>query len=274
VTDIVSFEGKTLQYHPGNFSQYETAMAEIWQRKLRILDNQKRQTAAAKEVRTSPQLLFSLLFSFFLCEFYESCCLLSLSNTSRFYLFLQFQNAHKQVEGKLKHSKRGHAIDPKKQKQAASKARKVEERAGYYRADGKRYKTRSLKKLSEDALRLPEKIREEELRLERIMKFKFPEVDASELRLTSKDSPLIAMEAVSCGYTNSLSECVLQKITGQVSLNSRIALVGSNGSGKSTLLKLLTGTLSALTGTCTHARNIRWALRIKVSVVTILLNSI
>ncbi|KAJ3805531.1 P-loop containing nucleoside triphosphate hydrolase protein [Lentinula aff. lateritia] len=69
--------------------------------------------------------------------------------------------------------------------------------------------------------------------------FKFPE--------TEKISPpLLQMSEVTFGYT--LEKIILNGVSFDVGLDSRIAIVGANGSGKSTLVKILTGELNPLGG--------------------------
>jgi len=70
-------------------------------------------------------------------------------------------------------------------------------------------------------------------------KFKFPE--------TEKISPpLLQLSEVTFGYIP--ERIILKGVNIDVSLDSRIAVVGSNGSGKSTLIKLLIGELKPLSG--------------------------
>ncbi|KII86496.1 hypothetical protein PLICRDRAFT_44090 [Plicaturopsis crispa FD-325 SS-3] len=69
--------------------------------------------------------------------------------------------------------------------------------------------------------------------------FKFPE--------TEKISPpLLQMDEVTFGY--SPEKIVLKDVNIDVSLDSRIAIVGANGAGKSTLIKILTGELNPMSG--------------------------
>jgi ATP-binding cassette, subfamily F, member 3 len=69
--------------------------------------------------------------------------------------------------------------------------------------------------------------------------FKFPE--------TEKISPpLLQMSEVTFGY--SPEKIILKNVNIDVSLDSRIAIVGANGSGKSTLIKVLNGELNPMKG--------------------------
>ncbi|MBQ9090187.1 MAG: ABC-F family ATP-binding cassette domain-containing protein [Alphaproteobacteria bacterium] len=58
--------------------------------------------------------------------------------------------------------------------------------------------------------------------------------------------PLITLDNVSTGYDTHI---VLRKLSFNIGLNERIALLGKNGNGKSTLAKLLTGQLPVMEGT-------------------------
>ncbi|KIM51677.1 hypothetical protein SCLCIDRAFT_1166571 [Scleroderma citrinum Foug A] len=79
-------------------------------------------------------------------------------------------------------------------------------------------------------------------------KFKFPE--------TEKISPpLLQLSEVTFGY--SLDKLIMKGINFDVSLDSRIAIVGANGAGKSTLIKLLTSELKPLNGECNRNGRLR-----------------
>ena len=105
-----------------------------------------------------------------------------------------------------------------------------------FHSDGKRYKTHSLKKLSEDHLRLAQKVVIEAD--EPILRLKFP--DPTWPPGMMADSPLLQMEDLSFGYTKGKPP-LLNDLTLQLNRSSKIAIVGCNGAGKSTLLKLITG---------------------------------
>jgi ATPase subunit of ABC transporter with duplicated ATPase domains len=126
----------------------------------------------------------------------------------------------------------GVKVDPKKQRQAKTKAKKSA-RAGLYRDDGKRYKTKSLSKLDEKHVRLPSHVTADELKVERLRKFKFPKVDASELRLTDDSEAVIACEGLD--LTPDGKTVIVRKVSVSVGVKSRIAVVGSNGVGQSEL---------------------------------------
>lgn len=77
---------------------------------------------------------------------------------------------------------------------------------------------------------------------------KFPEIEP----LTG--APILQLDEVTFGYDGST---VLDKISVNANLSSRICIVGDNGSGKSTLLKLLISDLSPLKGERKTHRNLR-----------------
>ena len=52
---------------------------------------------------------------------------------------------------------------------------------------------------------------------------------------------------------------VISAVTGQFSLNSRVAVIGPNGAGKSTMIKILTGEIEALEGIVWKHPNLRVA---------------
>lgn len=148
-----------------------------------------------------------------------------------------------------------------------SKQKKLE-RAAFTRAlDGHRYKLFSLQKMEEKSIHMPEVISSGGDGDQRVMKFKFPAVDASSLRLASADAPLLTMENCTLAYVaaakkdagaglpagrnsaksgsaggNSAGQAVsalLQDITLQLTLRSRVGIIGRNGKGKSSLLYAL-----------------------------------
>ncbi|KAK2461742.1 hypothetical protein APHAL10511_006205 [Amanita phalloides] len=69
--------------------------------------------------------------------------------------------------------------------------------------------------------------------------FRFPETE-------KVSPPLLQLAEVTFGYTP--DKLILERVNFDVSLDSRIAIVGANGAGKSTLIKLLTGELTPLSG--------------------------
>lgn len=129
--------------------------------------------------------------------------------------------------------------DPKKQRQAKMMKDKKLERIGNYREDGKRYKTRSLKTLSEDSLRTAQKVVVEAD--EPVLKLRFP--NPTWPAGITPGTALIKMEDLSFGYTEG-QPFLLNHLTLQVNRGSKISVVGKNGSGKSTLLKLITGEIA------------------------------
>jgi ATP-binding cassette, subfamily F, member 3 len=114
------------------------------------------------------------------------------------------------------------------------------DRIGNYREDGKRFKQFSLKKLSEDNVRLAQKV--------------VIEVDVPTVKLRLPDpswppcindgTPLIQMEDVNFSYNTSPepdAELLLKQLTLNITRKTKAAIVGKNGCGKSSLLKLLVG---------------------------------
>jgi ATP-binding cassette subfamily F protein 3 len=78
--------------------------------------------------------------------------------------------------------------------------------------------------------------------------FKFPETDKI-------SPPLLQMSGVTFGY--SPEKIILKDVYFDVSLDSRIAMVGANGAGKSTVIKLLTGELNPVSGHVTRNGRLR-----------------
>mmetsp|Transcript_33350 Transcript_33350/g.64466 ORF Transcript_33350/g.64466 Transcript_33350/m.64466 type:complete len:759 (-) Transcript_33350:292-2568(-) len=215
-TDIIEFKNKQLIYHPCGYEDYLEMTAQKGLHRSRMFEAQQRRDAEVKAM------------------------------------------VHRQ-EAAAAHAakgKKGHGVDPNKQRQAKTMMKKAE-RAGMFRMDGKKFKLRSLSKLSEDAMRLPEKVRAEELKRERELKFKFPNVEPEELRLASQDAPFLDFEGASVGYPldNGKTHVVLRNISVSVGMKSRVAVVGPNGAGKSTLLGLITGSLPSLGDDAKVSRN-------------------
>jgi ATPase subunit of ABC transporter with duplicated ATPase domains len=123
--------------------------------------------------------------------------------------------------------------DPNKLKQAKMIKKKKLDRIGNYREDGKRYKNFSLKKLDASYIRHSQKV-EIEVN-EPVLKFKFP-IPAP------LGGALVTLDDCYFGYDPSLDP-ILNNVTLDLNLESKVALVGRNGSGKSTLLKIITGQL-------------------------------
>ncbi len=168
--------------------------------------------------------------------------------------------AKAQVASKsLKRSKKGHDIDPKKQRQAKSKLKKASTRAGFYRSDGRRYKTKSLRKLDESSIRLPERISAADLRKDRMLRFRFPGCSADALRLSTPSEPLYELDG--CNLSPDGKTCILKSVSASITLGSRIGVVGQNGAVKSTLLSTIAGRFDVIGshGTVVSNRNLRVA---------------
>mmetsp|Transcript_13471 Transcript_13471/g.22491 ORF Transcript_13471/g.22491 Transcript_13471/m.22491 type:complete len:662 (+) Transcript_13471:694-2679(+) len=231
-TDIVVFEGKTLIYHPMGYNEYLEVSEQRKLYRTRIFEKKQRKEGEAQAF------------------------------------------AHKQVAAAnaavKRKGRKGHGVDPNKQRQAKTKIKKAE-RSGFFRSDGRRYKTRSLAKLDESLVRLPETVSKEDLKQERLLRFKFPAVNAVELRLPSASSPALILASVSVGYPCKVvdsksssnlrtgTKMILRDINVEIGLHSRIAVVGPNGAGKSTLLHLILGILKphGSNGKVTANRNLR-----------------
>jgi elongation factor 3 len=76
--------------------------------------------------------------------------------------------------------------------------------------------------------------------------------------VTSKDRAILKMRGVAFKYATS-DGMILDNVTLQCSLNSRVACVGPNGAGKSTMIKLLTGELEPVDGMVWKHPNMRVA---------------
>ena len=109
--------------------------------------------------------------------------------------------------------------------------------------DGKRYKLNSLKKLSEDYLRLAQKVVIEQD--DPVIKLKFPDPDWP--AGVSESSPLIRLDEVSFGFSKN-GPFLLRDVTLHLTRESKVALVGRNGCGKTSLLRLMTGDVDTTAG--------------------------
>jgi ATP-binding cassette subfamily F protein 3 len=137
---------------------------------------------------------------------------------------------------------RAHETDPNKQRQAREKIDKME-RIGNFREDGRRYKTNSLKAMSEKSVRLPSKTPlQSERRIAKEAKFNFVQLDEAGSAATRD---LVRLDNVSLGYVSG-HPCVLQSVTLALGPRARVALLGLNGEGKSTLLACLSETNGGL----------------------------
>src|SRR5580698_6011436 len=94
--------------------------------------------------------------------------------------------------------------------------------------------------------------------LERMQRIAPAHVDSPfEFSFASPDKlprPLLALEQQSAGYGERV---VLEHLKLTLAPGDRIALLGRNGAGKSTVMKLLAGSLTAMSGTRTEARDLR-----------------
>lgn len=129
------------------------------------------------------------------------------------------------------------STDPKKQRQAKMIKDKKIDRMGNYREDGKRYKLKSLKKLSEDHVRLAQKVQVQVDEPVIVMKFPNPAWPPG----IKIDDAIVRFEDFGFGYNADAQ--LLHDITLNLSRGSKVALVGRNGSGKSSLVQLIAGKL-------------------------------
>lgn len=116
-------------------------------------------------------------------------------------------------------------IDPKKQKQAKTKEKKLD-RLGRFREDGKRYKNFSLKKLDAKYSRASQHV----LVLEEDPPPHFKLPNPNPPTSSSFTNALVRLEGYSFAYNDSLPN-ILENITCQIRCSSKIALVGRNGHG-------------------------------------------
>ena len=121
---------------------------------------------------------------------------------------------------------------------AKAKEKKIE-RIGLYREDGKAYKTKSLSKLDEKYILLPEKITA--VRASKQEMFKFPQPAAVP---SKSDDVLISFEDVSV-QRGGKRRVILDHVTLHLTPGMRVAVVGDNGSGKTTLLRAITNSLES-----------------------------
>ena len=133
--------------------------------------------------------------------------------------------------------------DPNKQRQAKMIKEKKLDRIGNYRVDGKRYKQFSLEKMSDDYVRLAQKVVVEID--EPIVALRLPN-PAWPPSITDQ-SPLIQVENVNFSYNTSAqpdAKLLLKELTFTITRRTKAAVVGANGCGKTSLLKLLAGEMS------------------------------
>ena len=74
----------------------------------------------------------------------------------------------------------------------------------------------------------------------------------------SLPNPMLAFEAVACGYRDGAgrAKTIIQGINRSVLAGQRIGILGANGRGKSTLVKTIAGTLAPLAGHITPGRGL------------------
>jgi ATP-binding cassette subfamily F protein 3 len=142
------------------------------------------------------------------------------------------------------------SADPNKQRQAKMMKEKKLERIGNYREDGKRYKNFSLATLSEESIRLAQKVQIEVD--EPIIKMHFP--NPSWPPGISEHDALVRFEGFAFGYDN--DNLLLKDVTIALHRGSKAALVGVNGAGKSSLIKLIAGDIAP--GNY-HSKGVLWA---------------
>jgi ATP-binding cassette subfamily F protein 3 len=111
------------------------------------------------------------------------------------------------------------------------------DRLGNYREDGKRYKLKSLKKLSEDSVRLAQKVVIETD--EPVIKMNFPNPTWPPA-ISTDDAPIMRMEHLSFGYCATARK-ILDNVTLSSRRGSKVALVGRNGAGKSSMVSVING---------------------------------
>ena len=76
--------------------------------------------------------------------------------------------------------------------------------------------------------------------------------------IKSKDRAILKLNKVGFKYPG-MEKNVISHVTGQFSLNSRVAVIGPNGAGKSTMIKILTGEIEAQEGIVWKHPNLRVA---------------
>ena len=156
------------------------------------------------------------------------------------------------VQKQLQQSKK--SADPNKQRQAKMIKEKKMDRIGNYREDGKRYKQNSLAKLSEDHIRLAQKVQIEVD--DPVVRIRLP--DPSWPPSVSDGSSIISIEDMSFAYDKSGDgKPILCQVTANLTRQSKVAVVGRNGCGKTTLLKLILGDLTPSKGGIWVHPNIR-----------------
>lgn len=128
---------------------------------------------------------------------------------------------------------------------AKTKQKKLERAAFTRTLDGHRFKLMSLSEMSEDGVKHPEIIDASRGGKDmRGLRLQFPAVESvTSLRLVTPTAPLLTLDKATLTYPvrDDSTKPVLQQVTLQLNLRSRVGIVGRNGRGKSTLLKILAG---------------------------------
>eukprot|EP00535_Pseudo-nitzschia_heimii_P010123 CAMPEP_0197182702 /NCGR_PEP_ID=MMETSP1423-20130617/6566_1 /TAXON_ID=476441 /ORGANISM="Pseudo-nitzschia heimii, Strain UNC1101" /LENGTH=911 /DNA_ID=CAMNT_0042633159 /DNA_START=93 /DNA_END=2828 /DNA_ORIENTATION=- len=234
-TDIIKFENQTLEYHVGNYSTFREREEQLWTTNNRIADAAARKEQKAKE-------------------------------------FIAKQKS-------MSASKRR---DDNKQRQAREREKKLS-RIGLYNTNGKRFKLLSIVKgVHHQASHiqgaytttqgytsmLVDNSQKSFGEAKKLLRFQFP-FAAPPKGATGAFAPLINLEDCRFRYDSSNSDSdnrnqnssssssnknnknptngaswLLRDVTLNVSVGSRVGILGKNGSGKSTLVKLLCGELS------------------------------
>ncbi|TPX32896.1 hypothetical protein SmJEL517_g04046 [Synchytrium microbalum] len=120
-----------------------------------------------------------------------------------------------------------------------------------------RFKLRRYKgNLSEFVKRVPEAKSYYDLS-ETLIEFRFPEPGTLE-GVKTKERAIVKMTGVSFTYPG-FDKKIIDNVSFQCSLSSRVSVVGPNGAGKSTLIKVLTGELEADGGQVWRHPNLRIA---------------
>lgn len=224
-TDMIKFDNAKLSYHVGNYSTFRDREEQLWSRNCGIADAVAKKEKKAKE-------------------------------------FIQKQKS-------MSNSKRR---DDNKQRQAKEREKKLG-RIGLYSENGKKYKLLSIRKNTTQAGHIngaytncagfssahvdnSEKQFGENRQL---LNFRFPA--APPLKGATGDyAPLVTMENCRFRYDDKdATFWLLRGMTLNVSMGSRIAVIGKNGAGKSTLVKLLCGELSVKGGTFHAHQNLKIA---------------
>jgi ATP-binding cassette, subfamily F, member 2 len=117
--------------------------------------------------------------------------------------------------------------------------------AGTYANLVKQAKSRQkiLDKMEADGL--VEKVHED-----RVFSFRFADVE-------KLPPPVLSFDDVSFSYSGEKKDCLYENLDLGMDMDSRVALVGPNGVGKSTLLRIMTGKLSANSGTVSRHTHLK-----------------